>query len=127
MPLRATDQPIGAPSTPDLCWARQQSVGFDWELRSAALLGWGRGRGVRRGARAVELAAAPGWVYPAPTPCRVGLRCGTPGWLRTDITSERYELILEHPPQRQVCKQLESRSDRDSRLQFEWIAPGCTP
>ena len=30
-----------------------------------------------------------------------------PGWLRTDITSERYELILEHPPQRQVCKQLE--------------------
>jgi hypothetical protein len=62
MPLRATDQTIGAPSTPDLCWARQESgvlIGNcgQWPFCAGPWAVW------PPGARAVELAAAPGSFY----------------------------------------------------------------
>ena len=111
MPLRAAENTPGAPSTSVLRWARQESVGFEWDLWPVALPKRGQGRSYRRGPE-LWLASRPRLVLSRSLP-----RCIV-------ITFELN--ISEHPPQRQFRKKLESRLDRDSRRQFEWTVPGST-
>ena len=93
---------------PGLRWASQQSGRFDWDLRPGA---------------AAHLTPVPAWAMNALTyktgegdrtghlpSCFLRSKRGTehnslaaPRWAH-DITSERFENILEHPPHRQVHK-----------------------
>jgi len=99
MPLRAAENTLGAPSTSDLRWARQESVGLEWDLWPVALPSRGRGRSYRRG-RELWLASRP----------RLVLSPFLPRWVV--ITFEPN--ILEHPPQRQIRNQLEPHIPRST-------------
>lgn len=115
MPLRVTDQK-------PWCWTPRVCVGHAGQVKGLYLastpgaLEWELPPSVRlasstAGADELRLGARPRLVYLAGQP--------------QHITSEPIG-NLEHPPQRHVRKKLASRPDRDSRLQFEWIALGLT-
>ena len=99
MPLRAAENTLGAPSTSDLRWARQESGGFEWDLWPVALPRRDQGRSYRRG-RELWLASRP----------RLVLSRFLPRWVV--ITFEPN--ILEHPPQRQIRNQLEPHIPRST-------------
>ena len=103
MPLRVTDQTPWRQSANGLRWARHHSGGFEWELSPAAIA-------ASSSAGADELCQG---SAPARLPCRREHNLGT------------IKTIWNIRPKGTSAKNW-TPARPESRLHFEWIAPGLT-